>query len=121
VKSGTAIAQEDGNNAATRGLQFEGLQSENWINQQRPNYWTIQLLAFKERDKVTSFIRNHGLQESAAYFTEVSNGETLYKLVYGAFSSKDKAFSARQNLSKALREYGPWLRPISSVQAITQR
>ena len=96
-------------------------QTETWINRQRANYWTIQLLAFKERSKVHEFIREHGLQGDAAYFVERNNGEVLYKLVYGAFSSKDKASFARQNLPSDLREFGPWLRTISSVQAIIKR
>lgn len=96
-------------------------QSESWINRQRPSHWTIQLLAFKERSKVYQFIQDHGLQSNAAYFVERSNGEVFYKLVYGAYSSKDKATFARQNLSEDLQEFGPWLRTISSVQAITKR
>ena len=96
-------------------------QTESWINRQRANYWTIQLLAFRERSKVHEFIQEHGLQSDAAYFVERNNGEVFYKLVYGAFSSKDKASFARQNLSGDLREFGPWLRTISSVHAITKR
>ncbi len=96
-------------------------QSEAWINRQRSSYWTIQLLAFKERSKVYEFIQHHGLQNNAAYFIEKNQDEILYKLVYGVYSSKDKASFARQNLSDDLQEYGPWLRTISSVQAITKR
>lgn len=97
-----------------------GYQVEGWINKQQGKYWTIQLLAFKQESKVQSFINDHGLQEKAAYFVEKKDGVLWYKLIYGSFDSKDKATFARQNLSKTLQEFGPWLRTIASVQAITK-
>ena len=96
-------------------------QSEDWINRQRGQNWTIQLLAFKGKDQVLNFINDHSIQDNAAYFTESSGRETLYKLVYGSFDSKDKATFARQNLSASLKEYGPWLRTWASIQKVTKR
>jgi septal ring-binding cell division protein DamX len=93
---------------------------ESWINNQKSNYWTIQLLAFTQETKVQDFIDRHGLQSKAAYFVEQKDGIVWYKLIYGSFDSKDKATFARQNLSSKLQEYGPWLRTIASVQAITK-
>jgi len=121
LNSNPSTAESGSQSSSNIATSSPGFHSENWINQQKPSDWTIQLLAFKERAKVYRFIREHDLQNKAAYFTERSDGQTLYKLVYGAFSSKDQASFARQNLSTALQEYGPWLRPLSSVQAITQR
>lgn len=93
-------------------------QDETWIKSLSPKHWTIQMLAFKEQSKVRSFIDDHQLYNDAAYFAETSSGSRLYKLIYGSYTSKDQAEAARQNLSATLREYGPWLRPVSAVQAV---
>jgi septal ring-binding cell division protein DamX len=95
-------------------------QLESWINNQRSHYWTVQLLAFTHESKVQEFIVEHGLQSKAAYFVEKKDDVVWYKLIYGSFDSKDKATFARQNLSTKLQEFGPWLRTIASVQAITK-
>lgn len=93
---------------------------DSWINRQRGQNWTIQLLAFKRQDQVEAFIKEHGLQSNAAYFSEIKEGEIFYKLVYGSYDSKDKASFARQNLAATLQQHGPWLRTWSSVHKVTK-
>lgn len=86
-----------------------------WILRQPSDYWTIQLLAFTDKSKVERFVEEHGLTAKAGYYTELVDGEVFYKLVYGSFSSKDKANFARQNLGQGMTEHGPWLRQWTSV------
>jgi len=86
-----------------------------WISRQPSKNWTIQLLAFTDKGKVDSFVREHNLSDRARYYSEAVNGEVFYKLVYGSYASKDKADFARQNLNSDLSEHGPWLRQWSSV------
>lgn len=118
---GLPVASEHGDNyhGVFEASEF-GFQTESWINRQKASHWTIQLLAFSEQDQVLTFIEDHRLQSKTAYFSEVQNGEVLYKLVYGSFKSKDRAIFARQNLSLALKQQGPWLRTWESVQRITK-
>lgn len=92
--------------------------TEHWILEKRTKYWTIQMLAFNEEEKVQAFIDLHNLQSKAAYFREVSSSEVLYKLIYGTYKTKVQADFARQNLAKALKAHGPWLRSIESVQKV---
>jgi len=103
---------------SSKALSASKYLGEQWIRSKRPEHWTIQMLAFKERAKVESFIDEHQLRKTAAYFTEKSGEEVLYKLIYGVYDSKDKAEFARQNLPQTLAEFGPWLRPIASVQGV---
>jgi len=91
---------------------------ETWIKAQNRTKWTVQMLAFEELASVTAFIDEHGLNKNAAYFTERTDKGVLYKLIYGSYDSKEQADQARENLSKELKEYGPWLRPIENVQAL---
>lgn len=106
--------------------QAQGLQSQRvlnqaspadlaWIERQPSNNWTIQLLAFTNKNQVERFIEEHGLANSAGYYAEIIDGGIFYKLVYGSYKSKDKADFARQNLSSELSEHGPWLRQWASV------
>ena len=89
-----------------------------WINSRAADSWTIQLLAFEDEAKVQRFIDEHGLHKQAAYFVARNGNQTLFKLLYGEYPSKDTAAAARESLSAGLTEYGPWLRTIGSVQAI---
>lgn len=93
--------------------------NKSWINKQPSSNWTIQLLAFKDESKVKNFIDDYDLNSKAAYFIENKDGIKWYKLIYGSYDSKDKASFSRQNLSKELQEFGPWLRTIGSVQEFT--
>ncbi len=86
-----------------------------WISRQPSGNWTIQLLAFTDKNKVEAFVEQHGLVAGAGYYAEMVGGEVFYKLVYGSFNSKDKADFARQNLSPSMAEHGPWLRQWASV------
>ena len=90
---------------------------EAWIKAQSKSHWTVQMLAFEELAKVMAFIDEHGIRNNAAYFIERTDQGVLYKLIFGSFDSKEEADQARKNLSKELKEYGPWLRPIENVQA----
>ena len=92
--------------------------TEEWIANKRPTNWTIQILAFKDQSKVHEFIDRHGLNDLASYFIETSESGVFYKLIYGSYQSKEDAEQARDNLSVELKEHGPWLRTIASVQAL---
>jgi septal ring-binding cell division protein DamX len=92
--------------------------SEAWIKDRSVRDWTIQILAFQDEAKVKEFIDTHRLHQRAAYFSEKNNGQTLFKLIYGAFANKDMAAKARAELTPALKEHGPWLRTIASVQKV---
>lgn len=96
-------------------LNFLG---ETWILQRRSSAWTIQMLAFKELDKVHRFIQENQLNNKAAYFVERAEGVVYYKLIYGEYENKEQANQAREKLAPKLKEFGPWLRSMSSVQAV---
>ena len=91
--------------------------TEQWIAQKKPSNWTIQILAFEEKEKVHQFIDLHQLNATASYFAESTQDKVLYKLIYGSYQTKQEAERARDNLSNELKQHGPWLRTIASVQA----
>lgn len=92
--------------------------SEAWIGKLPNENWTIQLLAYRQKQQVTSFIDRYSLHSKAAYFEENSADGTWYKLIYGSYSSKQAADQARALLPASLKQFGPWLRTVTSVQNI---
>lgn len=115
----TSLAAEaDNKNRDEEQARIERYLTEPWIASKAADTWTIQLLAFEDQAKVRKFIDDHQLHRSAAYFVERTSQGVLYKLVYGAYDSKERADSARNALSSELREHGPWLRQMSSIQSI---
>jgi len=116
-------AAEAGFVPAIKQLQNNGQKSylsEAWLGEKPKNHWTIQMLAFQDEYKVKDFINQHALNDRAAYFVERNNNGVWYKLVYGAYSNKQQADAARNAMPNVLKEYGPWLRTIGSVQEIIQ-
>ena len=102
-------------------LQSKQVNSDTaWINAQAEKNWTIQLLAFTQKDQVERFIKDNELNNTAYFFEPNVNGEVFYKLLYGSYDSKIQAEFARQNLPKSLTKHGPWLRTLASVHQVTK-
>ena len=99
----------------------KGFNRESWLLGQSSDFWTIQMLAFSDESKVRGFIDQHSLHQNAAYFVESKDGASVYKLVYGAYISKERADRARSALSPALKKHGPWLRELNAVQTIIRQ
>ena len=95
--------------------------TEDWLSTRNSSAWTIQMLAFSDEAKVRGFIAEHKLEQNAAYFKEQTNSGVLYKLVYGIYDTKELADKARNRLSSALRQHGPWLRSMASVKKIIRK
>ena len=113
-----AVAPVNSKTAATAAPSAGQYLTEDWIASRSSSAWTIQMLAFQEKDKVQKFIDQHKLHRDAAYFAERADRGMLYKLIYGAYETKQQADEARRKLSKDLREYGPWLRSVASVKEV---
>ncbi|MBX2849345.1 MAG: SPOR domain-containing protein [Acidiferrobacterales bacterium] len=92
--------------------------SEESIAKKPSTDWTIQILAFEDKNRVQEFIDQHQLKSKASYFADGSQGSVLYKLIYGSYRSKQEAQIARDRLPKELQEHGPWLRTVASIQEL---
>ncbi len=117
--SSTASTEQATNtipNTATERVRL--YQREDWILRQAANSWTVQMLAFSDEAKVRNFIDDHALHRNAAYFAEGRGEDTVYKLIYGAYATKQLADQARGRFTSALKEHGPWLRPIEGIQSL---
>ncbi len=94
----------------------ESARAVDWLRQQNPQHFTLQLLAGRDRDTIEDFIRQHDLVDSAVYFRTRRGGRDWYALVYNSYSNKADALAALNKLPAAWRKYRPWMRSFASIQ-----
>jgi DamX protein len=93
-----------------------GLQSSAWINQQKPEHFTLQLLGTYNKYSMTSFARQHALEKDTAFFITRRNGKNWYTLIHGHFASREAAQHAIALLPESLQKTEPWIRRFDSIQ-----
>ncbi len=90
---------------------------EEWIMDQNPLMYTIQVMAAKEKDSVSRFLTLNGNnQNQVAYYKMYSKNGLWYKFISGKFETFEKAKAACQNLPEKLKNLGPWPRQFESIQ-----
>lgn len=89
---------------------------EQWIMEQKPEEYTIQIMAAKKKDAVDRFLKsNINTQGEIAYYTMYSNGDLWYKIISGRYKTLKKARTALNNLPEKLKNSGPWPRKFASL------
>lgn len=103
-------AAEEGGEAAP-----EGPKGEAWLRAQDPAAYTVQLLAMAE-PKVTSFLKQHDLEDEVAVYRTGSGGAGLLAVTYGLFESRVEAVRAGEQLADGLGgAVSPWVRTVASI------
>ena len=109
---------------AVRKLRLQGagagvLHDSQWLRQQNPGAYTVQLVTSPSQGDLARFIdRNmaHLALDSIAYsVSEGAEGER-YNLFFGVFATLAQARAAIATLPAELRVNQPWVRPMRSVQ-----
>ncbi len=87
-----------------------GIKGGNWVKNQSPEHYTLQLISVLEERDVITFIQRNGIAPQAAYIEIVIDGTTRYNALYGVFNDYDKAKQAAERLSGKLKNTTPWVR-----------
>ena len=90
-----------------------------WLLQQNPKYFTIQLLGVGSYDEMQGFVQRNSepLKDvSIAYALTQPDHHDRYNLFYGVFDRVDSAQAAIDAMPPSLRANKPWVRQIQSVQ-----
>ncbi len=101
----------------TAALPTEQTVKNNWLLNQKPENYTLQLLAISKQRKpvldklITKYPR---LQKDLHYFTQIKNGEQKLILIYGSFATASAAEEASKLLPPAFHKF--WLRRLKSLQ-----
>lgn len=95
---------------------------EDWLRQQKPAAYTLQLLAVQNEPAIRKYIETHRLQGKVAYFQTVRQGQPWFSLVYGVYPDRKAAVAAIAALPPGLERKSVWLRRMGSVhEAIGSR
>jgi len=97
-------------------ISANAIRQENWILQQNPKEYTLQLLATVNETSLTDFIKKNNIQANAAYYRTNKNSKTWYSLVYGTYDTYSLAQQAVQTLPPTLKKLNPWVRNFGQIQ-----
>ena len=86
-----------------------------WLTEQKPEHFTLQLMALRDEQKVRNFIKKHKLKEGVATFYITRKGHQLTVLVYGSYPSREEADKAAKALPKSWGVGTPWVRSFESA------
>lgn len=93
--------------------------TRNWISQQNPKHFTLQVMGSHERSSITTVMHAHKLSsEKAAVLHTRLNNKDWFILVYGNYSNRDKARAAVRTLPRGLQITKPWPRQIGDIKLV---
>lgn len=90
----------------------------NWIAQQSPGAFTIQVLATRDTQSLKDFMNQTPFADPVGWFRFRKSGETWYALVQGAYPTREQAQSAVNALPVNIKKSQVWIRPIADIHAI---
>jgi len=91
-------------------------QREDWIAQQNPDAYTLQLFSVSDREALLAFVRAHPLGE-LAWFETRREGYPWYSLIHGVYTDAAAARAAAAALPAELNLPQPWIRRLGDIQA----
>lgn len=93
-----------------------GIKREDWVLQQRPDSYTLQLSSVLNEQDVLKFIHSNHLETEAAYIKVVVNETTRYTAIYGVYNTYNEAQKAIKKLPGNLQRDKPWVRNFGILQ-----
>ena len=98
-------------------INRKSLHSEDWLLQQNPDHFTLQIIGTTNISKLERFIFDYGLQSQTAYFHRKHKNNDWYSLLYGVYVSRYEALDVADKLKRKLGIGDIWLRQFDEVQA----
>ena len=98
-------------------IDRKALNSEEWLLQQNPDHFTLQIIGTSNINKLERFIADFGLQNQTAYFHRKHKNSDWYSLLYGNYASRHEALDVADKLKHQLGIGDIWLRQFDEVQA----
>ncbi|CAM2893717.1 sporulation domain-containing protein [Ectopseudomonas mendocina] len=85
-----------------------------WYAQQSASRYALQVVGSRSEANIQALVREGGSEYH--YFKKIHQGQPLYVLTYGSFSSRDAAQAAVKTLPAKLQAGKPWPRTLGSIQ-----
>ena len=93
------------------------LKDNDWVLKQNPDHFTLQLVAGRQKQTVTNFIKKYKLSGNLIYFSSQRNGKIWHNLTYGIYPDRKSATQASKKLPSSLLAVKPWIRQIKTIQS----
>jgi len=93
------------------------IRGNEWLKGKDPEHFTVQLIGAYDRDALHGFVREHGLEGTAAVIRTRREGKDWYVVVNGDYASFRQANAAIAKLPKSLRASGAFARRFNSIAA----
>jgi len=97
-----------------------GIKREDWVKQQKPDSYTLQLSSVLHEKDILKFIKSNKLESQAAYIQVVVNDTTRYTAIYGVYNTHAEATQAIKQLPANLQKDKPWVRNFGLLQKMLQ-
>ena len=88
-----------------------------WVIKQNPAHFTLQLVAGRQQQTITNFIKKYKLSGNLIYFSSSRNGRVWHNLAYGIYPDRQSANQAIKKLPASLATVKPWIRQIKTIQS----
>lgn len=88
---------------------------QEWIRVQNASDYTLQLASSRNIKLIKRYYEEYNLQGRGGYF--LNKNRNHYALVYGVYPSVADATEAIKSLPEELRQWQPWVRQMSQIQA----
>ncbi len=96
-------------------LAAMGIHDAEWLKQQDPNHWTMQILGARDPDTLVRFAKRHQLGDDTAWYRTDLKGQSWYVLVHRMYTDRDIARQSIARLPAGLRKSQPWVKSIASI------
>jgi len=112
IPQGSVLSPLEGEHVAATTVS-PPIKRDDWLLQQDPNHFTLQLMAANNEVGVVKFIEDNDLTDFAAYFFSQRDGNPWYAVTYGTYSSRSEANA--EVLPSVLRGIKPWPRTFGGI------
>ncbi|MBD3671586.1 MAG: SPOR domain-containing protein [Gammaproteobacteria bacterium] len=89
---------------------------QDWLFGRDPEHYTVQVLASRQGEAVTNFMKQHGLSKAGVVVSTRKQGELWYYLVYGDYATREQADEVTEALAQRVPGSQPWARSMQSLQ-----
>lgn len=94
------------------------IKTTDWVMQQDPNAYTIQIGSGSTEDGIIRFLKQGNFSQVTAYVKVFVKEAYRYSALYGSFASYAEAQNAIAGLPQDIQATKPWVRKFKTVQAL---
>ena len=101
-------------------LSSLGIRDADWLKQQNPNHWTLQVLGARDPETLVKFIMHNKLGDDTAWYETSLTGKPWYVLVHRFYTDKEIARKSIARLPASLQKTRPWVKSVASIHQAIQ-